>query len=112
MPLENHLGKESIERIVLDAIRTLNLGREAEHQLEVSPTAPLYSRSTALDSLGLVALLIEIEESLRDAGCELSLSDERAMSLHYNPFRDVPSLVNHIHNLSLSIQRCTKDAMS
>jgi acyl carrier protein len=99
MALDENLGKDSIERIVLDAIRTMNLGRNAEHQLEVSPTAPLYSRNCSLDSLGLVALIMEVEESLRDAGYEVSLSDKRAMSLLHNPFRDVPSLVDYIHNI-------------
>jgi acyl carrier protein len=102
MPLEDKIDKETIERIVLDSIRTLNLARDPDHQLEASPNAPLYSRTTALDSLGLVALLIEVEEALRDAGCEVSLSDERAMSLRYNPFRDVPSLVDYIHNMLLA----------
>src|SRR5688500_9107112 len=99
MALQENLGKDSIERIVLDAVQTLNLGRDADHQLEVTPTAPLYSKNSVLDSLGLVALLIEIEEALREVGCEVSLSDERAMSLRHNPFRDVPSLVEYIYTM-------------
>ena len=104
MALQEDLGKESIETIVLDAVRTLNLGRDADHQLEVSLTAPLYSKNSVLDSLGLVALLIEVEEALRDVGVEVSLSDERAMSLRHNPFRDVPSLVDYIHTLQTAPQ--------
>jgi len=105
MALQEYVGKDSIESIVLDAVRTLNLGRDADHQLEVSRTAPLYGKNSALDSLGLVALLIEIEEALRDVGIEVSLSDERAMSLRHNPFRDVPSLVDYIYALQMAPQQ-------
>ena len=75
MALQENLGKDTIERIVLDAVQTLNLGRDADHQLEVSPTAPLYSKNERWTrGFGLVALLIEIEEALRDVGCNVSLA--------------------------------------
>jgi acyl carrier protein len=105
MPSDETGETDSIEAIVLDAMRALNMGRDADHQLDVSPIAPLYSRNSRLDSLGLVALLIEVEEALRDAGFDLSLSDERAMSLHHNPFRDVPSLVEYIRRLLSATDR-------
>ena len=101
MAVQHTLDKSSTERIVLDAVRTLNLGRDEGHQLEVAPNAPLYGKEGGLDSLGLVALLIEIEESLRDVGVEVSLSDERAMSSRHNPFRDVPALVDYIQSLQV-----------
>ena len=43
------------------------------------------SGRTALDSLGLVSLLIDIEDSLRDAGIDVMLSDARAMSQKRSP---------------------------
>jgi acyl carrier protein len=99
MTVQHNLDACFIERIILDAVHTLNLGRDEDHQLQIGPHAPLYGNNSGLDSLGLVALLIEIEESLRDAGWEVSLSDERAMSSRHNPFRDVPALVDYIQSL-------------
>lgn len=96
---ETKLSESAIETIVLDALERTNLARDAEHQLTVSPTAALYSPETTLDSLSLVTLLIDIEEALLDAGCEVSLSDERAMSQKHSPFRDVPTLVAYINGL-------------
>jgi hypothetical protein len=96
---DTKLTKPQIEAIVLDAVERTNLARDADHQLVVSPTAPLYSPESTLDSLSLVTLLIDIEEGLLDAGCEVSLSDERAMSQQHSPFRDVPTLVAYISGL-------------
>jgi acyl carrier protein len=52
-----------------------------------------------LDSLGLVALLIDVEEAFADHGHILVLSDERALSQRRSPFRDIPSLVDYIERL-------------
>ena len=93
------LRKPEIEQVVLSAISSTNLARQPDAQLEVSTTARLYAPGSPLDSLGLVSLLIEVEEGLRDAGAEVVLSDERAVSQKHSPFRDVPSLVAYIEKL-------------
>ena len=91
--------RSAIEQIVLDAIRATNFARQADAHLEESGSALLYSPGSHLDSLGLVSLLIEVEEGFRDAGVEVMLSDERAVSQKHSPFRDVPSLVEYIERL-------------
>jgi hypothetical protein len=98
MPVDR-LSTNQIQAIVLDALKRTNLARDESHQLDVSPTAVLYGPESTLDSLSLVTLLIDIEEALLDAGHEVSLSDERAMSQQQSPFRDVPTLVAYIDNL-------------
>ena len=92
------LSREQIEEIIVAAIQTLNLSRRADDQLQETTEAALYSKESRLDSLGLVSLLIEVEEGLRDAGVELTLSDERAMSQKHSPFRSVHSLADYIDN--------------
>jgi acyl carrier protein len=86
-----------IETAVLTAIRNTNLARTSENQIPDSPDAVLFGADSPLDSLGLVSLLMEVEEVLRDEGIEISLSDERAMSQRSSPFRSVPALVRYIH---------------
>ena len=93
-----NVERETIEAIILAAIRRINLARAPEDQLEESGTAQLYGSGSALDSLGLVALLLEVEEGLLEAGIEVSLSDERAMSQSRSPFRTVLSLVDYIQS--------------
>jgi acyl carrier protein len=84
--------------IVLDALRMANLAREEDQQLTVAPDAPLFSDSGQLDSMSLVALIVDIEEALGEAGCNVMLTAERAMSCTQSPFKDVPSLVAYIED--------------
>jgi len=88
-----------IQEVLLQAIRRINLSRQPKERLEVSAHAAIFGPDSRLDSLGLVALLIEVEEVLQDAGYDVTLSDERAMSQRQSPFRDVPSLVAFIASL-------------
>jgi len=88
-----------IQGIVLQAMGNINSTRRPKERLDMSATAPIFGPGSRLDSLGLVALLIEIEEALQDAGHDVTLSDARAMSQSQSPFRDVPSLVTFIASL-------------
>jgi hypothetical protein len=90
------ITEAAVESVVLDAMRLANLARDTSAQLEVSAEAPIFGPDSALDSLGLVALLLDIEDGLRAIGCEVLLSDERAMSQKRSPFRSVPALVAYI----------------
>lgn len=87
-----------IEALVLEAMRNLNLARTPEAHLDVSPQAPLFGPSSPLDSLGLVSLLIDVEEALSDRGFDVTLTDARALSASASPFRSVAAFVGYIHN--------------
>ena len=89
-----------IEDLVLQAMSNLNQARPPEARLDVSRLAPLFAPESPLDSLGLVSLLIDIEEALSDRGLDVSLSDARAMSPTNSPFRSVPALVDYILQLT------------
>ena len=89
-----------VEQAILQAIANANLARSPEQQLEVSPAAQLFGATGSLDSLGLVALLIDVEEFLRDAGIDVTLSDERAVSQRNSPFRSVQTLTSYVMALS------------
>ena len=88
-----------IEAIILKALTDTNKVRDADHQVEVSPTATIFGPGSPLDSLGLVAFLMDVEDALADAGYPITLSDARAMSQSRSPFRDVPSLTSYIGTL-------------
>jgi acyl carrier protein len=87
-----------IQTIIIDALRMANQAREDNQQLTVSPDAPLFGNDGQLDSMGLVALIIDIEEALGEAGYNIILTNERAMSRAQSPFKDVPSLVAYIED--------------
>ena len=94
------LSRSGIEEIVLGALRNANQSRPAASQLEVSSTAAIFGADSPLDSLGLVALLIDIEEALNDSGLAVTLTDARAMSQTKSPFRAVPPLVDYLVQLA------------
>ena len=95
-PSTPSVTNEAVLTVVLEALRNANLARDAEAQLQVTPEAPIFGPASPLDSLGLVALLFDIEEGLATLGCPVLLSDERAMSQKRSPFRSVPSLVEYV----------------
>jgi acyl carrier protein len=94
------ITETAVQDVVLEAMRLTNLARESGAQLEVSAEAPIFGPDSALDSLGLVALLLDIEDGLRAIGGDVVLSDERAMSQKRSPFRSVPALVAYITSIA------------
>jgi hypothetical protein len=94
------IDSAQVERAVLQALENINQSRPSDKQLDVSPTAVIFGQGSLLDSLGLVALLIDLEDILRDAGLEVTLSDERAVSQRSSPFRTVPTLTSYVLSLA------------
>jgi acyl carrier protein len=93
-----------IREIVLEAMANINLTRAPGERLEVSETAAIFGPGSPLDSLGLVALLMDIEDAMAGEGCPITLSDERAMSQTRSPFRNVGRLVQYISTIAQSPQ--------
>ena len=85
-----------IRNLVLRSIEQVNLARRPEARLALDDDAVIFGDGSPLDSLGLVALLIDIEEALYEHGHSVTLSDARAMSQSRSPFRSVPALVAFI----------------
>ena len=90
------MNESEIRDLVLRAMENINLARTPGSHLQIAPEAVIFGAESPLDSLGLVSLLIDIEESLQDHGHSVTLSDARAMSESRSPFRSVPALVTYI----------------
>jgi hypothetical protein len=93
------LATSELTAIVLAAMTAANLNRPDDAQMVISPVAPIFGPGSSLDSLGLVSLLMDIEDGLAQLGINLTLSDARAMSRKRSPFRDVPELVSFMAEL-------------
>jgi acyl carrier protein len=60
----------------------------------------LFGRDGALDSLGLVTLIVAVEQALEDQyGVSVSLADEKAMSQKHSPYRTIGSLAEYASRL-------------
>ena len=71
-----------------------------ETDFVAGPTTPLLGPESVLDSLGLVTLIVEVEDRLNTTyGVSLTLADDRAMSRARSPFRTVESLSQYVNSL-------------
>jgi acyl carrier protein len=90
---------ENIESLVLAAASKAAADGQHEEAL-FTPSSDLFGGDSPLDSMDLVALVVDLEEQLREVfGKEITLADERAMSQEVNPFSKVESLTRYIHLL-------------
>lgn len=65
--------------------------------LTLDQSTYLLGHRGVVTSLGLVTLIVDIEQKLNDDhGITITLADERAMSQEKSPFRTVGSLVEYI----------------
>ena len=92
--------KEQITNIIYDALDGINLDNNEIPDIEKSLDTELYGGNSSLDSLGLINLIVAVEQNLEEAfETEITLADERAMSQENSPFRTVESLVDYIEIL-------------
>lgn len=64
---------------------------------ELNEKTRLFGGSELLDSLGLVSVLMDVEQQVNDRlGLTITIADERAMSQERSPFRTVGSLTDYV----------------
>lgn len=91
---------DTIEKIVISAVEELNFQQPDDRQLELSPDIQLFGRGSKLDSLGLVNLIVMVEEKVMDQlDAAITIADERAMSQKHSPFRTIHSLSEYVVEL-------------
>jgi len=94
------MNLDLITQQILDAIRDLNDQLPLDGRIEPSPDAALLAPEGKLDSLGVVNLILLVEERMANRlSTELSLTDDRTLSQSQAVFRDVTSLATHIQLL-------------
>ncbi len=103
--IEEHLpeqtAKEDLQveliEIILTALKDLRASLGKDGNFKVSVETRLYGRSGEVDSLGLVQLLIDVEERVASRyGVSVILTDEKAMSQEWSPFQTVESLAHYL----------------
>jgi D-alanine--poly(phosphoribitol) ligase subunit 2 len=89
--------REDVVQTIYGAIRSANELRQPGDRLSCGEDTVLYGSGGGLDSLGLVSLILEVEEAVNaQCGTPLVLADAQAMSQKRNPFRDVQSLADYV----------------
>ena len=89
--------REQVTQAVFTAVETVNRSRPPTQRLARSLDAALMGEGAVLDSLGMVNLIVAIEEELEDAlGVPVSIADEPAQAKADGRFRTVGSLVDYL----------------
>jgi D-alanine--poly(phosphoribitol) ligase subunit 2 len=93
-----------MDKIVDIILRELNaLQKQGVAQSDGSSLdekTPLFGEVGVLDSVGLVSLVVAVEQALEDEqGIRVSLADERALSQQNSPYRTVESLAAYAASL-------------
>jgi len=107
------MTRDEVVAVIREAIERANELREPDQWIENSEDAGLFGPDGALDSLGLVSLVLDVEEGIYEAsGVRLVLADERALARRRSPFRDVRSLADHVLERLEEQGACTRGPSS
>ena len=86
-----------VVKAVHSAVDDLNEILDGDERLGKSPEVALIGTDAKLDSLGLVNLIVLVEEKVQQQfGVGITLVDERAMSQSRSPFRTLGSLAEFV----------------
>ena len=92
--------KEIILETIYNSINELNERLSNEKQLTKSTKTVLFGNNGKLDSLGLVTLLVIIEQNIEDEfDVSITIADERAISQKHSPFRTIGTVADYINML-------------
>ena len=100
--IETQKGSSTVDRNVVvreiyQAISRINELRDPDHRIVCAEETVLYGPGGALDSLGLVSLILDVEQTVNEkSDTNLVLADAQAMAQRHNPFRDVQSLADYV----------------
>jgi acyl carrier protein len=88
--------REIITNAAYCAIEEINEELAPDQQLAKSTDTPLYGAKGSLDSLGLVRLIVTMEQLVEEElGCAITLADDRAFSETRSPFSTVGALIEY-----------------
>ena len=90
-------NRKKIENLIITSVKEINEQLPQEQQLGQSSKIVLYGKDGKLDSLGLVSLLVIIEQNIEDEfDVSITIADEKAMSQKHSPFRTIGTLTDYI----------------
>jgi acyl carrier protein len=88
--------RDHVIGLLTDGLRALVAERGEEPPADLGEGTRLVGPEAALTSLGLVSLVVELEQALEERwGVCVTLADERAMSQRHSPFRTVGTLADY-----------------
>lgn len=72
------------------------LEAEGRSSADLGPNTKLFGREGLLDSMGVVSLIVAVEQAIEDRhGVPVALADERALSQSEGPYRTIDTLAEY-----------------
>ncbi len=91
---------DNIYKSIYKSIDEVNSQMSKDEQLIKSPDTVLYGESSSLDSIGLINIIVTVEQNIEDDfEKSITLADQKAMSQKQSPFKTVESLAKYIQIL-------------
>ena len=95
--MKQKINKEIATKLIFEGIKDYNTQVNKKNQLPISIELELFSENGVLDSLGLVNLIMSIEEQFEDyLDTSIVIADEKAMSQKNSPFQSVHSMADYL----------------
>ncbi len=87
---------EELVALIVGVLQEQSDGRGVKIAVELGGETPLFGRDGVLDSMGLVTLVVALEQTIEDEyGVSVSLADERALAERKSPFRTIGTLADY-----------------
>jgi len=98
--VQNQPTREQVVALIVDSLQELLAMDGAGESDAVDEETRLLGRSAVVESMGLVTLIVEVEQRLEsDFDVVVVLADDRAMSQSRSPFLSVGTLADYICQL-------------
>jgi D-alanine--poly(phosphoribitol) ligase subunit 2 len=92
--------KPELVSLIVKAARELGEHGRVALPATMDADTPLFGRDGFLDSMGLVTLVVSVEQAIEDElGVSVSLAAERALSQRISPYRTVGALADYADTL-------------
>lgn len=88
--------KDQITEMVISVAREIDEDHKISSDGDLDAETRLFGAGSILDSLGLVTLIVELEQAIQDRfRVAVSLADEKALSQTRSPFRTIGTLAEY-----------------
>ncbi len=88
--------KDQVRTLVYEVIDELN-EQFPDRPIEKSDATRLFGLDGVVDSLGLVHLIVGVEQAVNDRfGAAVALASEKAISMEHSPFQTVGRLIDFV----------------
>jgi acyl carrier protein len=90
--------RQDISALIVEQVQEVGAEQSIAIPPDLSDSTALFGQNGLLDSLGLVSLVVTVEQAVEDQyGVLVSLTDDKAMSQRNSPYRTIGSLADYIY---------------